>query len=97
LHGTTVSEAVVIIKETLRIQAASQSKFIEFNLINKFTHSFPSDKPLKIITGRGSHSVNQVSVLKPAVRKALVEDGWNVASWDGGLVVRGKHSAIAAS
>ncbi|KIK07840.1 hypothetical protein K443DRAFT_128933 [Laccaria amethystina LaAM-08-1] len=79
LHGTTVSEAVVIIKETLRIQAASQNK------------------PLKIITGRGSHSVNQVSVLKPAVRKALVEDGWNVASWDGGLVVRGKHSAIAAS
>jgi len=68
-----------------------------FNLINKFTQSFPSDKPLKIITGRGSHSVNQVSVLKPAVRKALVEDGWNVASWDGGLVVRGKHVAVAAS
>ncbi|KAF9564232.1 hypothetical protein CPC08DRAFT_721095 [Agrocybe pediades] len=36
-----------------------------------------SAKPLKIITGRGSHSLNQVSVLKPAIRKALVEDGWS--------------------
>lgn len=48
----------------------------------------PKAKPLKIITGRGKHSLNQVGVLKPAVRKALVEDGWSVGSWDGGLVVR---------
>jgi len=34
--------------------------------------------------------VNQRSVLKPAIRKALVEDGWNVSEWDGGLTVRGK-------
>ena len=66
-----------------------------FKLTVKINQSFPSDKPLKIITGRGSHSVNQVSVLKPAVRKALVEDGWNVASWDGGLVVRGKNAAAS--
>ncbi|TFK39459.1 hypothetical protein BDQ12DRAFT_665297 [Crucibulum laeve] len=50
-----------------------------------------SSKSLKIITGRGTHSANQVSVLKPAVRKALVEDGWSVGAWDGGLVVRGKR------
>jgi hypothetical protein len=49
-------------------------------------------KPLKIITGRGTHSVGHVSVLKPALRKALVEDGWNITSWDGGLVVRGKKT-----
>ncbi|KIY67796.1 hypothetical protein CYLTODRAFT_396482 [Cylindrobasidium torrendii FP15055 ss-10] len=42
-------------------------------------------KPLTVITGRGSHSVNNTSVLKPAVRKALTEDGYTVSSWDAGL------------
>ncbi|KAJ4470141.1 hypothetical protein J3R30DRAFT_3539010 [Lentinula aciculospora] len=50
-----------------------------------------SSKPLKIITGRGTHSNNQISVLKPALRKALTEDGWNVSTWDGGLLLRGKR------
>ncbi|KAJ3890851.1 hypothetical protein GG344DRAFT_48579 [Lentinula edodes] len=50
-----------------------------------------STKPLKIITGRGTHSANKISVLKPALRKALVEDGWLVSTWDGGLIVRGKR------
>ncbi|KAJ3916031.1 hypothetical protein F5877DRAFT_47419, partial [Lentinula edodes] len=50
-----------------------------------------STKPLKIITGRGTHSANNISVLKPALRKALVEDGWLVSTWDGGLIVRGKR------
>ncbi|KAK1224140.1 hypothetical protein PQX77_012944 [Marasmius sp. AFHP31] len=49
-----------------------------------------SNNNLKIITGRGNHSAGQVSVLKPAVRKALVEDGWVVSSWDAGLIVRGR-------
>ncbi|KAI0083956.1 hypothetical protein BDY19DRAFT_974898 [Irpex rosettiformis] len=47
-------------------------------------------KPLKIITGRGLHSTSGVGVLGPAVKNALVEDGWNVDRWTGGLVVRGK-------
>jgi len=49
-------------------------------------------KPLKIITGKGSHSLNQVSVLKPAIRKALVEDGWVVGTWDGGLIVNRRRT-----
>ncbi|KAJ6485630.1 hypothetical protein C8R45DRAFT_869895 [Mycena sanguinolenta] len=49
------------------------------------------DKPLKIITGRGSHSVGQVSVLKPALKKALEEDGWLVGTWDAGVTVRGRR------
>ncbi|KAI6010861.1 hypothetical protein F5J12DRAFT_822126 [Pisolithus orientalis] len=47
-------------------------------------------KPLRIITGRGNHSANRVGVLKPAVKNALVRDGWNVSIWEGGLVVRGR-------
>ena len=45
---------------------------------------------MKIITGRGVHSRNRVGVLRPAVKNALMEDGWNVVLWDGGLVVKGK-------
>ncbi|TFK63253.1 hypothetical protein BDN72DRAFT_902557 [Pluteus cervinus] len=48
-------------------------------------------KTLKIITGRGTHSVNQVAVLKPALKKSLVQDGWDVGSWEAGLVVRGRR------
>ncbi|KAH7924162.1 hypothetical protein BV22DRAFT_1067358 [Leucogyrophana mollusca] len=50
-----------------------------------------SSKPLKIITGRGTHSAGRVSVLKPAVKSALVQEGWSVGMWDGGLVVRGRR------
>ncbi|KAG7444463.1 uncharacterized protein BT62DRAFT_971166 [Guyanagaster necrorhizus] len=54
-----------------------------------------SAKPLKVITGRGSHSVNQVSVLKPAIRMGLVEDGWMVSSWDAGLIIRGRRAGAS--
>jgi len=74
LHGTSISEAVAIVREILELEGCS------------------SAKPLRIITGRGSHSANGVGVLKPAVRNALAQDGWNVGVWDGGLVVRGRTS-----
>ncbi|KAJ7483194.1 hypothetical protein FB451DRAFT_1233660 [Mycena latifolia] len=48
-------------------------------------------KPLMIITGRGSHSANQTSVLKPALRRALEGSGWIVGAWDGGLSVKGRR------
>ncbi|KAG6820426.1 hypothetical protein H0H93_000672 [Arthromyces matolae] len=73
LHGTTVYEACVIVKEILQSLPTSQSK------------------SLKVITGRGLHSVNQVGVLKPALRKELVSENWDVGSWEGGLVIRGKQ------
>jgi len=72
LHGTSIAEAVVIVKDILEEEGCSAAN------------------PLRIITGRGTHSVNGVGVLKPAVRNALVRDGWNVGVWDGGLVVRGR-------
>lgn len=48
-------------------------------------------RPLRIITGRGSHSVGGVGVLKPAIKRVLGEEGWMVKEWDAGpgLVVRG--------
>ncbi|KAF9077984.1 hypothetical protein BDP27DRAFT_1310536 [Rhodocollybia butyracea] len=50
-----------------------------------------SSNPLRIITGRGTHSTNRIGVLKPTLQKWLVEDGWTVSTWDGGLIVRGKR------
>ena len=50
---------------------------------------FPG-KPLTIITGRGKHSTNGIGVLSPAVKSALIEDGWDVGMFDGGLIVKGK-------
>lgn len=55
-------------------------------------HILFSGQPFKIVTGKGSHSANKVAVLKPAIKNALVEDGWTVGTWDAGLVVRGRNS-----
>ncbi|KAJ3512601.1 hypothetical protein NLJ89_g3418 [Agrocybe chaxingu] len=144
LHGTTVSEAIVIVKEILNDRASTISQgrssvlFVHVSLLaqllpllallplfdfvtalrhfaqNSTSTSAPSffyliprlralsqrpptclefeAKPMKIITGRGAHSAGQVSVLKPAVRKALEEDGWVVGTWDAGLVVRSRRT-----
>lgn len=47
-------------------------------------------KPLKIITGRGTHSVGGVGVLRPALKNRLTELDWDVTLLDVGLVVRGR-------
>lgn len=54
--------------------------------------NYSPSRPLRIITGRGTHSVNGVGVLAPAVKSALLGDGWAVGSFEGGLVVRGKSA-----
>ncbi|KAL1940805.1 hypothetical protein VTO73DRAFT_7846 [Trametes versicolor] len=72
LHGTTVVEAVSIVREYLAEHGATYAK------------------ALKVITGRGNHSRNGVGVLGPAVRNALITDGWVVDTCDGGLVIRGR-------
>lgn len=77
LHGMSIAEATVIVKEILQQEGSSPTK------------------PLKIITGRGKHSVNRIGVLKPAVRTALMADGWFVSMWDGGLTVKGKTGMYA--
>lgn len=53
-------------------------------------HGATSAQPIKFITGRGNHSVNRVGVLAPAIKTALLEDGWNVSTFDAGIVVRGR-------
>ncbi|KIY53006.1 hypothetical protein FISHEDRAFT_34122 [Fistulina hepatica ATCC 64428] len=74
LHGLTSQEAVDIVKETLAAIDPSPS----------------TARPLKIITGRGSHSVQRKSVLKPAVKSELVSQGWSVTVFEGGLYVTGR-------
>jgi hypothetical protein len=71
---------------------SSPDKFYHPFVTVHFTAVF-SEKPLKIITGRGAHSAKGKSVLKPAIKNALHDDGWIVDVWDGGLLVRGKRGA----
>ena len=56
------------------------------------TISYNTGKEIKIITGRGTHSLNGVGVLGPAVKNALAEDGWIVRTLQGGLLVTGSRS-----
>ncbi|TFL02031.1 hypothetical protein BDV98DRAFT_47982 [Pterulicium gracile] len=91
LHGTTAHEAVVIVDEVLEASPASPRE-LDCHTCGSCLLILDccAEKPLTIVTGRGTHSAGQVSVLKPALRKSLVSRGWNVSSWDGGLTVRGK-------
>ena len=45
--------------------------------------------PMRFITGLGNRSVGGKGVLGPAVYNALIEDGWDVSTFAGGLTVRG--------
>src|SRR5882762_1189706 len=85
LHGTSVSEAIVIVKDILQQEGSSPSTYFSSGLFSCPLTAFLLAKPLTIITGRGIHSVNGVGVLRPAVRIALEEDGWYIGAWDGGL------------
>lgn len=79
-------------RDTIDLHGTTVAEGTQIVKENLQAMSCSPSKPLKIITGRGTHSAGQVSVLKPALRKALVEDGWHVTSWDGGLVVKGKKN-----
>ncbi|KAH9893521.1 Smr-domain-containing protein [Cubamyces lactineus] len=54
-------------------------------------HGATPARPLKVITGRGSHSRNGVAVLGPAVKNALTAEGWLIDNCDGGLIIRGRR------
>lgn len=47
-------------------------------------------RPMRFITGRGNRSAGGKGVLGPAVYNALMEDGWNVSMFAGGLTIRGR-------
>lgn len=49
--------------------------------------------PMRYITGRGNRSVGGKGVLGPAVCNALIEDGWDVSMFAGGLNIRGRISS----
>lgn len=50
-------------------------------------------RPLRIITGRGRHSHEYKTVLQPALRTRLTDEGWLVTLWDAGLTIRGRSTA----
>lgn len=75
LHGLSISEAHSVVLEILRESPPNP------------------DRPLKIITGLGKHSENNnfKSILQPALRTRLTDEGWVVRLWDAGLTVPGRR------
>ncbi|RXW21363.1 hypothetical protein EST38_g4483 [Candolleomyces aberdarensis] len=73
-------------QDTVDLHGTTVNEAVE--IVLEILESRGRGKPLKIVTGRGLHSANGTSVLKPAVKKRLVEEGWSVSAWDAGLVVR---------
>lgn len=49
--------------------------------------------PMRFITGRGNRSAGGKGVLGPAVYDALIDDGWDVSMFSGGLTIRGHISS----
>jgi len=90
LHGATLAEASQIVQDILYDTPPTNSEGPSFPLLWCRLNLFKSTaKPLRIITGRGRHSANRVGVLRPALKNRLTDLGWDVALFDGGLVVRG--------
>lgn len=91
LHGTTLVEASQIVQDMIYDDPPTNSKQRPFPYFwHWLSFSKLVAKPLKIITGRGTHSANGVGVLRPGLKKRLTELGWDVTLFEGGLVVRGQ-------
>jgi len=99
IEGVRLDLARARVKATIKISA---SKIIidlhwtttaqAITLANEsLTDHVPSQAcPVEFITGRGNHSAGGIAVLGPAVRNALIQEGWNVSSLPAGLVVYGR-------
>jgi len=77
LHGLTVHESTVIVRERLNTWWSSEG-----------AGGIPS-KSIRIITGMGRHSKGQAGVLAPAVGKMLKKEGWDFKETPGALIVVG--------
>jgi Smr domain len=94
LHYTTAPQAVILAKEFLRDYDASDSELDRLLIsdvgADKRNFNCSPSHAVQFITGQGKHSVDGKAVLRPAVYDALVKDGWDVSTFAGGLVVRGR-------
>lgn len=92
LHGATLREASRIVEEIIYDSPPTNGEGSSFPALLRCRLSLfqSTAKPLKIITGRGTHSANRGGVLRPALKNRLTELNWDVTLFDGGLVVRGR-------
>lgn len=84
LHGLTASEALPLVSRSVDAWWAQAQSERGIGVDGKLYQS-PDWQPLTVITGRGIHSRDHVSVLGPRVVKLLIKDGWRVRiAGDGG-------------
>ncbi|CCG81182.1 FAD binding domain protein [Taphrina deformans PYCC 5710] len=69
LHGLSVHEALVVVRDGLA-QWYSRTRMLESGTLVS---------PLRVVTGKGLHSVHGEAKLLPAVKKYLDREGWRYA------------------
>ncbi|CDZ97510.1 Glucosyltransferase-Alg6p [Phaffia rhodozyma] len=72
LHGLTAYQALRVVHERVQVW---------------WTSGLSSTSHFSIVTGRGSHSAHGRSVLRPAVARSLVNDGWQISLGKEGMIV----------
>lgn len=90
LHGFSVEEALVGVEEVLALGEDGCSQGMYPLYVESLGLKQSLDRPLRLITGVGRHSLNKAGLLAPALIKQLSQDGWDVRRFDAGLTVHGK-------
>ncbi|KAG0237828.1 hypothetical protein BGW42_008449 [Actinomortierella wolfii] len=79
LHGLTISEAQTVVREAVTEWFARST--MQANRI--------AARPLRIVTGVGSHSKDRIARLYPSILSMLQKDGWRIETENGVILVKG--------
>ncbi|KAF9979307.1 hypothetical protein BGZ73_000001 [Actinomortierella ambigua] len=87
LHGLTISEAQTVVREAVTEWFARST--MQANRI--------AARPLRIVTGVGSHSKDRIARLYPSILSMLQKDGWRVETESGVILVKGVARLVTSN
>ncbi|KAG0255099.1 hypothetical protein DFQ27_006439 [Actinomortierella ambigua] len=87
LHGLTISEAQTVVREAVTEWFARST--MQANRITA--------RPLRIVTGVGSHSKDRIARLYPSILSMLQKDGWRIETESGVILVKGVARLVTTS
>ncbi|KAF9157475.1 hypothetical protein DFQ26_008699 [Actinomortierella ambigua] len=87
LHGLTISEAQTVVREAVTEWFARST--MQANRI--------AARPLRIVTGVGSHSKDRIARLYPSILSMLQKDGWRIETESGVILVKGVARLVTTS
>ncbi|KAG0239219.1 hypothetical protein BGW41_007835 [Actinomortierella wolfii] len=87
LHGLTISEAQTVVREAVTEWFARST--MQANRI--------AARPLRIVTGVGSHSKDRIARLYPSILSMLQKDGWRIETENGVILVKGVSRLVTTN